>query len=119
MLLILNLSSYKGDVKLKYQPKHLKEDQADPHKKDKTAKGANIAGVPSEETEMPATAHPLGIPIPDPGDGGEYVPIPGKGSIEQIAPNGAVIRNPWSEQPEIKPDYAYTDEQEDQNLLIM
>ena len=57
--------------------------------------------------------------MPDPGDGGEYVPIPGKGSIEHIAPNGAVIRNPWSEQPEIKPDYAYTDEQEDQNLLIM
>ena len=78
-----------------------------------------------EQTGTPAGApdntrvHPLGIPIPDPGDGGEYVPIPGKGSIEHIAPNGAVIRNPWSEQPEIKPDHAYTDEQQDQNLLIM
>ena len=78
-----------------------------------------------EKTGTPAGApdntrvHPLGIPIPDPGDGGEYVPIPGKGSIDHIAPNGAVIRNPWSEQPEIKPDHAYTDEQQDQNLLIM
>ena len=78
-----------------------------------------------EQTGTPAGApdntrvHPLGIPIPDPGDGGEYVPIPGKGSIDHIAPNGAVIRNPWSEQPEIKPDHAYTDEQQDQNLLIM
>ena len=74
-----------------------------------------------EKTGTPAgtPVHPLGIPIPDPGDGGEYVPIPGKGSIEHIAPNGAVIRNPWSEQPEIKPDHAYTDEQQDQNLLIM
>ena len=74
-----------------------------------------------EKTGTPAgtPVHPLGIPIPDPGDGGEYVPIPGKGSIDHIAPNGAVIRNPWSEQPEIKPDHAYTDEQQDQNLLIM
>ena len=76
--------------------------------------------VPDEaESTLPDTAHPLGIPVPDPGDGGEYVPIPGRGGAEQIAPNGAVIRNPWSQQPEILPDYAYIDEQQDQNLLIM
>ena len=81
--------------------------------------GSESSPFEKENRQTGAPAHPLGIPIPDPGDEGEYVPIPGKGSIDHIAPNGAVIRNPWSEQPEIKPDYAYTDEQEDQNLLIM
>lgn len=107
---------------MNYQPKHLRDQQNDHHSDgEHLAKGANIAGVPTDATdsEMPAHAHPLGIPVPDPGDGGEFVPIPGEGSIESIAPNGAVIRNPWSEQPEIKPDYAYTDEKEDLNLLIM
>lgn len=112
---------------MKYQPKHLRDEHSTDSKKNKQTE-ANEAmqtdGIDSmhldrerRETGMPA--HPLGIPVPDPGDGGEYVPIPGKGSIDHIAPNGAVIRNPWSEMPEVKPDYAYTDEQEDQNLLIM
>ena len=108
---------------MKYQPKHMREE----HGKDGSVSAKplhnNEDHKPDNPTEgireFPDTAHPLGIPIPDPGDGGEYVPIPGKGSIEHIAPNGAVIRNPWSEQPEIKPDHAYTDEQQDQNLLIL
>ena len=133
---------------MKYQPKHMREEHGantdskhtDSHTEkhtlpvgrtpdsDQEQTGAPVRSrlvCDQEKTGTPAGApdntrvHPLGIPIPDPGDGGEYVPIPGKGSIEHIAPNGAVIRNPWSEQPEIKPDHAYTDEQQDQNLLIM
>ena len=65
--------------------------------------GANIAGVP---TDMP----PLGDGV------GEYIPQP---DGTNIAPNGAVIRNPWSDQPEIKPDHEYTPEKEDLNLMIM
>ncbi|MBK6087433.1 hypothetical protein [Ruminococcus difficilis] len=123
---------------MKYQPKHMREEHGaktdSKHTDSHTEKHTLPVGrtpdsehEPSlvrstlvddqEQTGMPV--HPIGIPIPDPGDGGEYVPIPGKGSIDHIAPNGAVIRNPWSEQPEIKPDHAYTDEQQDQNLLIM
>lgn len=45
-----------------------------------------------------------------------YIPLP---DGRNIAPNGAVIRNPWSEQPEIRPDNEYTPEKEDLNLLIM
>lgn len=133
---------------MKYQPKHMREEHGantdskhtdNPIEKhtlpvgrtpdsDQEQTGAPVRSrlvCDQEKTGTPAGApdntrvHPLGIPIPDPGDGGEYVPIPGKGSIDHIAPNGAVIRNPWSEQPEIKPDHAYTDEQQDQNLLIM
>lgn len=114
---------------MKYQPKHMREDfslaQTDKNnEKDDLTRARvpldDITGTPHQRTEeLPDTAHPLGIPIPDPGDGGEYVPIPGKGSIDHIAPNGAVIRNPWSEQPEITPGYEYTDEQDDMNLLIM
>ena len=123
---------------MKYQPKHMREE----HGADTDSKHTDnpiekhtlpVGRTPDSEHEPSlvrstlvddqeqtgAPVHPLGIPIPDPGDGGEYVPIPGKGSIDHIAPNGAVIRNPWSEQPEIKPDHAYTDEQQDQNLLIM
>ena len=129
---------------MKYQPKHMREEHGantdskhtDSHTEkhtlpvgrtpdsDQEQTGAPVRSTLVDDQEKTGTpagtpVHPLGIPIPDPGDGGEYVPIPGKGSIEHIAPNGAVIRNPWSEQPEIKPDHAYTDEQQDQNLLIM
>ena len=99
----------------------------------KTApEGANIAGVPIEEpqtgAEIPASdgngdyiprhlsPEPAAEPArPDRGRG-DYVPMP-DGS--NIAPNGAVIRNPWSDRPEITPDNEYTDEKEDLNLLIM
>ena len=95
--------------------------------------GANIAGVPVDEPDAGA-AEPSGdggepyIPKHHAGDGerrdegigvprgGDYIPQP---DGTNIAPNGAVIRNPWSQQPEIKPDYEYTDEQQDYDLLIM
>ncbi len=89
-----------------YQPKHLQK--AKP-----AQQGAHIADVPAEEEKV----HPLGIPIED--GAGEFVPVPGDTRAGIIAPNGAVVRNPWSQQPQIKPDHAYTDEQEDQDLLIM
>ena len=102
---------------MSYQPKHMSEDQ---NKRTK-AQGANIAGVPTDNVDSipPQTAHPLGIPVPDAQSEAEYIPIPGKGSIDHLAPNGAIVRNPWSEQKEITPDNEYTEEKEDLNLLIM
>ena len=88
------------------------------------AGGANIAGVPVEDDEnvpyIPrlmngedaGSEHQSELPEQKP----EYIHLP---NGENIAPNGAVIRNPWSEQPEIQPDHEYTEEQEDLNLLIM
>ena len=100
--------------------------------------GANIAGAPIEEPNA-------GTEIPSNEGGSEYIPrhlsedggsfrekragegvgVPRGGDYivqpdgTHIAPNGAVIRNPWSDMPEIKPDNAYTDEQQDQDILIM
>ena len=78
------------------------------------------AAIPSEDGGEPyAPRHladggrredEIGMP------GGDYIPQP-DGS--HIAPNGAVIRDPQSGRHEIKPDYAYTDEQQDYDLLIM
>lgn len=84
------------------------------HDDSNAAAGANIANVPTDNVDSlpPETAHPLGIPMPD---GVEYIPMPGS----NMTPNGAVVRNPWSEQPEITPDNEYTPEKEDLNLLIM
>ena len=68
------------------------------------------------------------------GDGGEYIPrhmedigvengepaeFLTRPDGSHIAPNGAVIRDPMSSQPEIEPDHEYTEEKEDLNLLIM
>ena len=87
-------------------------------------KGANLAGVPTEDGEnvpyiprhmnddQTQTVSPTELPAQNP----EYVHLP---NGENIAPNGAVVKNPWSEQPEIKPDHEYTDEKEDLNLLIL
>ena len=101
------------------------------NKHDNTPAGAPIeepnAGVtvPSSDGAEPYIPRHLAGDRPERGEGahaseptggGEYIPQP-DGS--NIAPNGAVIRNPWSEQPEIKPDNEYTDEKEDLNLLIM
>ncbi len=103
----------------------------------KTPDGANIAGVPIEEPNagvaIPSSdgAEPYiprhlapddaphrreGSHAAEPTGGADYIPQP---DGTNIAPNGAVIRNPWSEKPEIKPDYEYTDEQQDYDLLIM
>ena len=68
------------------------------------------------------------------GDGGEYLPRhmadvgirnPERGDYlkrpdgSHVAANGAVIREPMSDQPEILPDHEFTEEKEDLNLLIM
>lgn len=98
---------------MKYKPKHMRENDHSPAPDSKPD-----IQPKAPDSEIPRV-HPLGIPYPDSNGGGEYIPIPGDTREDIITPNGAVVRNPWSEQPEIKPDYAYTDEQEDQNLLIM
>ena len=115
---------------MKYQPKHLSDtdgsnlpdnydvpDRPDNNGgQDRHAHSVNI--TPDKGDGQPQQAHPSGIPVPDPGSSAEYVPVPGD-NRSVIAPNGAVIRNPWSEQPEVEPDNEYTPEKEDLNLLIM
>lgn len=99
---------------------------------DRELPGADTTGAPIEEPDAGAA-----IPAEDGGEpyiprhlagdgdrrrdeigipGGDYIPQP---DGTNIAPNGAVIRDPWSHKPEIKPDYEYTDEQQDYDLLIM
>ena len=98
---------------MKYEPKHLRDNE----------QPDNGGMVPETRPDSaPEHVHPLGIPTPEPQDGSEFVPIPGASVPipgSDVAPNGAVIRNPWSQQPEITPDHEYTPEQEDLNLLIM
>ena len=92
--------------------------------KDYDTNGANIAGVPVEDGEnVPYIPRHMNeeeveprVQTELPAQKPEYIHLP---NGENIAPNGAVIRNPWSEQTEIKPDYEYTDENEELNLLIM
>ncbi len=48
--------------------------------------------------------------------GGDYIDLPDGG---HVAPNGAVIHDPCSGLPEVRPDHEYTPEKEDLNLLIM
>ena len=67
-------------------------------------------------SNMPYRGVDTASPLLNRQDRGEYIPQP-DGS--NIAPNGAVVQNPWSEQPEIRPDHEYTPEKEDLNLLIM
>ena len=98
---------------MRYNPKHLRQEEA--------VKTEHI-GVDEHHDGAPERVHPLGIPTPDQYDGSEFVPFPGT-SVPipgtDIAPNGAVIRNPWSQKSEVEPDHEYTPEQEDLNLLIM
>ena len=70
-----------------------------------------------EKETPPETASAFGIPIPDMGSEAEFVPIPGDTRVGHIAPNGVIVRNPWSEQPEVKPDNAYTEEKQDLDLI--
>lgn len=60
--------------------------------------------------------HPAAVPLPDSDDSAQYIPLP---DGRNVAANGAIVRNPLADQPEIKPDYEYTPEKEDLNLLIM
>ena len=48
--------------------------------------------------------------------GGDYVDLPDGG---HIAPNGAVIEEPYSSVPEVLPPHEFTPEKEDLDLLIM
>lgn len=85
-----------------YQPKHMKNDV------DKEPQKPSVPVSPfiPEEPIVPE----------QPYRGGDYIPQP---DGTNVAPNGEVIRNPMSEQPEILPDNKYTDDQQDYDLLIM
>ena len=95
---------------MKHEPKHMRKepDVLSPAEQREDA----LSGIPGDTGS--AHAHPLGI---DMGEAVEFVPLPGDTQTNNIAVNGAVIRNPWSEQPEITPDHEYTPEQEDLNLI--
>ncbi len=77
-----------------------------------TAPGSNPSSFPTfdvaidPEIELPSEER----------QGGDYIDLPGGG---HVAPNGAVINNPNSEVPEVRPDHEYTPEKEDLNLMIM
>ena len=120
---------------MKYQPKHFSDenggmpDNYDVNSPD-SPRGDHARTAKEVFTDEPAAdksgdngigvndtrVHPSGIPVPDPGSTAEYVPMPGDNRTV-IAPNGAIIRNPWSEQTEIEPDNEYTPDQEDLNLI--
>lgn len=71
-----------------------------------------LAGLPDEERHAGDDSG-----MPDGGRrGGDYIDLPDGG---HVAPNGAVIHDPCSDLPEVKPDNEYTPEKEDLNLLIM
>lgn len=89
-----------------------KSGDKDLHVNDTRDAGTRVNGTRVNDTRV----HPSGIPVPDPGSTAEYVPMPGDNRTV-IAPNGAIIRNPWSEQTEIEPDNEYTPDQEDLNLI--
>ncbi len=97
-----------------YKPRHMKPEPIPEVSEEMHA----ILSEKEKQEPNPETASPLGIPFPDPDGEGEYIPIPGD-NRSSIAPNGAIVRNPWSQRPEVTPDNKYTDEQEDMNLLIM
>ena len=71
-----------------------------------------LAGLPEEERHAGDYS---GMPD-DSKRGGDYIELPDGGHIAQ---NGAVIHDPCSDLPEVKPDHEYTPEKEDLNLLIM
>jgi len=64
--------------------------------------------------------YPVRLPQDSPFDGsdnsGDVITLP---DGRRIATNGDVIRDPNASVPEILPEYEYTPEKEDLNLLIM
>lgn len=74
--------------------------------------GANPSSFPKYDTAVDPQA---GLPEEEK-RGADYIDLPDGG---HVAPNGAVIRDPCSDLPEVLPDNEYTPEQEDLNLLIM
>ena len=114
---------------MKYQPKHMSDENGSlPENYDvntsQSHHGDHASRVKETVVDLPGAdksgdngthvndtrVHPSGIPVPDPGSTAEYVPMPGDNRTV-IAPNGAIIRNPWSEQTEIEPDNEYTPDQ--------
>ena len=75
-----------------------------------TAPGANPSSFPDFKVGLELRAHDA------PQRGEDSVELP-DGS--RAAPNGAVIEEPISTEPEILPPHRYTPEKEDLNLLIM
>ena len=74
--------------------------------------GANPSSFPKYDTAVDPQA-----PLPaEERRGGDYIDLPDGG---RLAPNGAVIHDPYSNIPEVLPDNEYTPEKEDLNLLIM
>ena len=98
-------------MKNKYEPKHLRSDNSE---------DMIIPDLGSAESDNNANirrgVHPAAVPLPDSGDGAQYIPLP---DGTNVAANGAIVRNPWSNDFEIKPDNEYTEEKEDLNLLIL
>ena len=74
--------------------------------------GANPSSFPKYDT---AVDPQVGLPEEE-RHKGDYIDLPDGG---HIAPNGAVIHDPCSDLPEVKPDNEYTPEKEDLNLLQM
>lgn len=74
--------------------------------------GANPSSFPKFDTAVDPQA---GLPEEE-RCGGDYIDLPDGG---HVAPNGAVIHDPCSDLPEVRPDNEYTPEKEDLNLLIM
>ena len=98
-------------MKDKYEPKHLRPDNPG---------DMNDPGLGYAESDNNANnhrgVHPAAVPLPDSGDGAQYIPLP---DGTNVAANGAIVRNPWSNDFEIKPDNEYTEEKEDLNLIIL
>ncbi len=97
----------------------------DPHENSvvlPTAPGSNPSSFPGINVPVKPD---IGLPdrrgddfngVPDRRGGGDYIDLPGGG---HVAPNGAVIHDPCSDLPEVRPDNAYTPDKEDLDLLIM
>ena len=94
-------------MKNDYEPKHMRNNSD-------RGEGAPDNASASEAVINPV--HPAAVPLPDSDDSAQYIPLP---DGRNVAANGAIVRNPLADQPEIKPDYEYTPEKEDLNLLIM
>ena len=76
-----------------------------------TAPGSNPSSFPRYEVPVDPTS---GLDIER--GRGDCIELPDGG---HIAPNGAVIPTPNADDPEVRPDYEFTPEKEDLDLLEM
>lgn len=77
-----------------------------------TGPGANPSSFPHLDVPVDPQAE---LPEEE-RQGADYAELPGGSNV---ASNGAVIKDPNSARREIDPDYGYTPEKEDLDLLIM